>query len=297
MESLMSCEIMIVDSTNFLYRGYHAMAKANLRAPDGTPTGAITAFLSTLSKAFAATGAGMAVCVFDPPGGSDARKAISPSYKEGRPPTPDDLRVQMNIARELIPALGHPMLSVPGAEANDTIATLAKMCSDRGVKAVIASGDKDMMQSLDGNVGLWIPGDEAPRGPEASTDKFGVPPRLVPEALALIGDDVDGIRGADGIGPKTAAKLLLEHGSLHAVVEAAKAGKVKGKAGEAIVAASEWIFVSHDLARARLDVPVPTLEELSSVTMDVSKVSEFADRLSIRSLREVVASARRRPGV
>lgn len=289
--------VMLVDSTNFLYRGHFAMFKADLRAKDGTPTGALTAFLSTLSKGFAATGAQMAVCVFDPKGGADSRRALASDYKSNRPATPDDLRVQIELAKQVVPALGHPAIEVAGYEADDVLAAMAKTYSSQGVRVVIASGDKDMLQCVDENVGIWLPGAESVEGAEAAQKKFGVPPFLVPAALALCGDAVDCIRGADGVGPKTASKLLMKYGSLQAILD--DADNIPGKLGESLVAAREWLPMSFVLASARLDAPIPELSELRSKSgVDLPVLEAFATRLGIRSLRSVCETARapRLPG-
>ena len=279
--------MLLVDGSSYLYRAYHAMA--DLRSPDGAPTGAIHGFIAMLNRIRRDVPSEHAVCVFDAKGPT-FRDAIYPDYKAHRPPMPDDLRAQIAPIHEVVRLLGWPVLEVPGIEADDAIGTLARVAEASGHRVVISTGDKDLAQLVTPHVTLvnTMSGetlDEA--GVEA---KFGVPPGRIVDYLALIGDAVDNVPGVDKVGPKTAVKWLAEHGSLDGVMAAA--ATFKGVTGENLRRALGWLPTGRDLVTVRTDCDLrehiadwPVMDTLALRPVDREGLLDFFVRHGFRTWR------------
>jgi len=228
--------LLLVDGSSYLYRAYHAMP--DLRAvpgdPASPPTGAIRGMINMLHALKKEHAAAYAACVFDAHGPT-FRDGIYPEYKANRSPMPDDLRAQIEPIHEVVRLLGWPVLSVPGVEADDVIATLATQAAAQGLQVIVSSGDKDLSQLVNEHVTIIDTMNGKRRDVAGVTSEFGVPPQLMIDFQTLVGDAVDNVPGVTKVGPKTAAKWLLEYGSLDALV--ARAGEVKGAAGENLRAA------------------------------------------------------------
>ena len=222
--------LLIVDGHAYAYRAFYAIRE--LRSPSGRPTNAIYGFVKMLAKMRAAITPTHLVVVWD--GGLSAeRMAALPGYKAQRPEMPDDLRPQLDGIVSYLKAANVASFCRDGVEADDYIACLARRAPDAGMAAVIASSDKDFMQLVSPRVGLLNPNDKS----EAIwTDgqvraKTGVEPSQVVDWLALMGDAVDNIPGVPGVGPKTAADLLKQFGSvaeLFARLDEVKSEKLRG---------------------------------------------------------------------
>jgi DNA polymerase-1 len=217
--------LLLVDASSYLFRAYHAIRE--LRSPSGEPTNAIFGVVNMLAKLRSDCPADYIAAVFDPKG-KTFRDAIYPEYKANRDAMPEDLAAQVAPLFETIRALGWPLVVVEGVEADDVIGTLARHAERvHGWRTLISTGDKDLTQLVSDKV-TWMntmSGERLdPAGVEA---KFGVPPERIVDYLALMGDAVDNVPGVDKVGPKTAAKLLQEYGSLDNLI--ANAGAVKGK--------------------------------------------------------------------
>jgi DNA polymerase-1 len=241
--------LVLIDGSSWLYRAFHALPA--LAAPDGSPTGAIYGMANMLKKLFADYDCSRIAVIFDPRGAT-FRNDLYADYKANRPPVPEELESQFGPMKELIAALGVPLLQVDGYEADDVIATLSRAASADGQQVLIVSGDKDLAQLVDERVQLLDTMKQTTLDPEAVKSKYGVPPERIVDWLALMGDTSDNIPGIPGVGPKTAAKWLDEHGSLDALLEAADS--VKGKAGERLREHAEQLPLSRELARVRDDV-------------------------------------------
>ncbi|HEX9047813.1 MAG TPA: 5'-3' exonuclease H3TH domain-containing protein [Verrucomicrobiae bacterium] len=205
--------LLIVDGHAYAYRAFHAIR--NLRGPEGRPTNAIYGFIKMLEKLRVALEPAGLMVVWD--GGLSAeRMAALPEYKIHRPEMPEDLRPQLNEIGEYLTAVGVASFCGPGIEADDYIACLARQAAGQGWQVVIASSDKDFMQLVCGNIGLWNPNDKAGMvwTREQVLARSGVEPGQVADWLALMGDAVDNIPGVPGVGPKTAADLLKQFGSV-----------------------------------------------------------------------------------
>jgi DNA polymerase-1 len=208
--------LLIVDGHAYAYRAFHAIR--DLRGPDGRPTNAIYGFVKMLEKMRAALEPALLVVVWD--GGLSAeRLAALPEYKAQRPEMPADLRPQLDEIGSYLVAAGIASFCGDGIEADDYIACLARRAAAADWNAVIASSDKDFMQLVSARIGLLNPNDKtgAVWTREQVLAKAGVEPELVADWLALMGDAVDNIPGVPGVGPKTAADLLKQFGSVAAL--------------------------------------------------------------------------------
>jgi DNA polymerase I len=222
--------LYLVDGSSYIFRAYHRLPP--LTNPQGTPVGAVYGYTTMLWKLAAdldaADGPTHLAVILDA-GSISFRNDIYELYKANRPEPPEDLRPQFPLIRDATRAFSLPCIEVPGLEADDLIATYARRAQERGWDVTIVSSDKDLMQLI-GDVGgakidmldtmknqrIWL---------EEVEEKFGVTPDLVGDVLALMGDAVDNVPGIYGIGPKTASKLIAEHGSLTAALDSAPAMK------------------------------------------------------------------------
>ncbi len=222
--------LLLVDGSSYLYRAFHAMP--DLRAKPGDPqspaTGAIRGMVNMLQKLRKDVPADYAACVFDAKGPT-FRDALYPDYKANRSPMPDDLRSQIPPIHEVVRLMGWQVLDVPGVEADDVIGTLAQTAAKQGVHVTISSGDKDLSQLVDEHITVIDTMNGKRRDLAGVEAEFGVPPRLMVDYQALVGDTVDNVPGVTKVGPKTAAKWLEEYGSLDNLIADAHAIKGRGR--------------------------------------------------------------------
>jgi DNA polymerase-1 len=227
--------LLIVDGHAYAYRAFHAIRE--LRGPAGQPTNAIFGFVKMLEKMRSALAPGHLTVVWD--GGLSAeRVAAHPEYKAQRPDMPAELRPQLDELVEYLAAAGLASYRGEQVEADDYIACLARQAAAAGWQVVIASSDKDFMQLVSPQIGLWNPNEKAPVvwTREQVVAKTGVEPELVADWLALMGDAVDNIPGVPGVGPKTATELLKQFGSAGAIWS--RLAEVKSEKLRAALAAS-----------------------------------------------------------
>ncbi|MFT7721853.1 MAG: DNA polymerase I [Roseateles sp.] len=283
--------LLLVDGSSYLYRAFHAMP--DLRGPQGQPTGAVRGMVAMLKKLQADVGAAHAVCVFDA-SGPTFRDAWYPEYKAQRSPMPPELRAQIEPIHEVVKLLGWPTLTVPGVEADDVIGTLCRVGAAQGHRMIVSTGDKDLSQLVNPDVEL-INTMSGERLDEAGVlEKFGVPPGRIVDYLTLTGDAVDNVPGVAGVGPKTAAKWIAEHGSLDGVLQAAPA--MKGKAGENLRAALDWLPLGRRLVTVKLDCELdghvpgwPSLQALAFREPDEALLAEFYTRNGFKAWLEELA--------
>ena len=219
--------LLLIDATGYIFRAFHAVG--DLRTQDGRPTGAIFGFINMLSKLRRSWPADRIACVTDV-GGKTFRHDIDPRYKVNRPPLPPDLGAQFEPAKSFVKAMGWPLVSVAGVEADDVIATLAKRGAMAGWEVIIASGDKDLMQLVDECVSVYDGMKERLYDGKGVLEKFAVHPQQIADYLALVGDTSDNIAGVQKVGAKTAAKWLMQYESLDNIIRCAD--EIKGKVGE-----------------------------------------------------------------
>ena len=240
---------VLVDGSSYLFRAFHALPPLTTR--DGFPTGAVKGVVAMVRRLVKDYPGSPLAIVFDPKG-KTFRDDLYPDYKSNRPPTPPELRQQIPPIQEIIKAMGLPLLVVPGFEADDVIGTVAAQAAESGHRVIISTGDKDLAQLVGERITLINTMSDTRMDRAGVVEKFGVPPELIVDYLALMGDAVDNIPGVPKVGPKTAAKWLNQYGSLDAVMAAAD--EVKGKVGENLRASLEHLPLSRTLATIRCDL-------------------------------------------
>jgi len=245
----MQGSLYIVDAYNYLYRAFFALPPLTTRT--GQPTGAIHGLCSMLLKIEREHSPSHLVAVFDSPGAT-FRDALYPAYKSNRPPMPPELAAQIDLVPKVIGAFGISSLRVQGVEADDLIATLTRKASATDLQVVICSSDKDLMQLIGPGISMLDAMKNRLVGPSGVQEKWGVPPERVGDLLALVGDAVDNVPGVPGIGPKTAAALIAEFGSLDGLL--ARVAEVKGKRGEALREHIEQVKLARALVALKEDV-------------------------------------------
>ena len=262
--------LLLVDGSSYLYRAFHAMP--DLRAVPGDPaspaTGAIRGMINMMERLRKDIPAEYAVCVFDAKGPT-FRDEIYPAYKQNRSPMPDDLRSQIEPIHELVRLMGWKVLDVPGVEADDVIGTLAAVGSSHGIEVIVSSGDKDLAQLVNEHITIIDTMNGKRRDLAGVQEEFGVPASLMLDYQILVGDTVDNVPGVQKVGPKTAAKLLLEYGSLDNLM--VHADEVKGVVGENLRKAVDWLPTGRQLLKIRTDCDlnghVPELPSLETIRL------------------------------
>jgi DNA polymerase-1 len=262
--------LLLVDGSSYLYRAFHAMP--DLRAVPGDPaspaTGAIRGMINMMERLRKDIPAEYAVCVFDAKGPT-FRDDIYPEYKQNRSPMPDDLRSQIEPIHQLVRLMGWKVLDVPGVEADDVIGTLAAVGSSHGIEVIVSSGDKDLAQLVNEHITIIDTMNGKRRDLAGVQEEFGVPASLMLDYQILVGDTVDNVPGVQKVGPKTAAKLLLEYGSLDNLM--AHADEVKGVVGENLRKAVDWLPTGRQLLKIRTDCDlnayVPELPSLETIRL------------------------------
>ena len=240
---------VLVDGSYFLFRAYHALPP--LTTSTGLQTNAIRGAISAIQKLMRRIQPTHMAVIFDTPEPT-FRHVLSPIYKGDRPSMPDELSQQIPYLHNLIRALGIPLYTLPGAEADDVIGTLAKRAEKEGHQVLISTGDKDMAQLVTDKVTLEDSFKDKPMDVNGVFEKFGVWPNQIIDYLTLMGDASDGIRGVPGVGAKTAAKLLTEYGSIGGILE--NVDQIKGKVGQSIKDNVEGITLDHQLASIVIDL-------------------------------------------
>ncbi|SDM85604.1 DNA polymerase I [Polaromonas sp. JS666] len=282
--------LLLVDGSSYLYRAFHAMP--DLRANPGDPaspaTGAIRGMVNMMQKLRKDVRADFAACVFDAKGPT-FRDALYPDYKAQRSPMPDDLRSQVEPIHEVVRLLGWKVLDVPGVEADDVIGTLACLASSQGIEVIISSGDKDLSQLVDENITVIDTMNDRRRDVAGVEAEFGVPPRLMIDYQALVGDAVDNVPGVPKVGPKTAVKWLLEYGSLDALV--ARAGEIKGVVGENLRQSLDWLPKGRELLTIKKDCELdgyiaglPALDEIAMGAQQTEALKAFYEQYGFKGL-------------
>ncbi len=244
--------LYLVDGSSYLFRAFFALP--NLTTRDGQPTGAILGVANMLRRLQSEYNPDYLAVVFDAKGKTFRHEQYA-DYKATRPKMPPELAAQIEPLHELIDLMGIPRLVVPGVEADDVIATLARQASSNSQACLISSGDKDLAQLVDQHVTLEDTMQDRKLDAAGVVDKFGVPPELIGDYLALIGDTSDNIPGIPGVGAKTAVKWLNAHGDLDNII--ANADQIKGKIGEKLRDNLDQLRLSRQLVALKEDVDLP----------------------------------------
>ena len=253
----------LIDGSGFIFRAYHALP-ALTRKSDGLPVGAVAGFCNMLQKMLEARalnrdGAPTHAAVIFDHSSKTFRSDIYPAYKAHRPEPPEDLRPQFGLIRDATRAFNLPCIEMEGYEADDLIATYARMAEAKGARVTIVSSDKDLMQLVTDLVSICKPGLKGQAdeiiGADGVRDKFGVGPDRVVDVQALAGDSVDNVPGAPGIGLKTAALLINEYGDLDTLL--ARAEEIKQpKRRQTLIDNADQVRVSRELVTLCAEAPV-----------------------------------------
>ncbi len=287
--------LVLVDGSSYLYRAFHAFPPLTNSA--GEPTGAMYGVLNMLKSLISQVQPSHIAVVFDAKG-KTFRDEMFEQYKSHRPPMPDDLRKQIQPLHDIIRALGIPLLVIEGVEADDVIGTLAVEASKANQKVLISTGDKDMAQLVDDNIMLINTMNNTLLDREAVIEKYGIPPELIIDYLALMGDSADNIPGVAGVGEKTALGLLQGIGSMaeiYANLDKVAELPIRGakKLGDKLLAEKEMADLSYRLATIKTDVALDiTPEQLTLGASNNDQLTEYFGRYEFkRWLNEVMNGA------
>ena len=273
--------IVLVDGSSYLYRAYHIPNLQDLHNSEGMPTGAIRGVISMLKRLLGNENPSHIAVVFDAKG-KTFRHDMYKEYKANRPPMPEELQVQIEPLHDMVRALGLPLISESGVEADDVIGTLAKQASEQGHDVLVSTGDKDMAQLVNDRVTLVNTMTDTKMDTEGVVEKFGVAPHQIIEYLALIGDKSDNIPGVPSVGPKTAAKWLNEYETLDEIVK--NADTIKGKVGEKFRAHIDQLPMSVDLTTIRCDLDLSTsIDNLEIQDEDIPQLRKLYTQLEFKT--------------
>ncbi|WP_324034901.1 DNA polymerase I [Aeromonas caviae] len=281
--------LILVDGSSYLYRAFFASQQADLRTSTGLPSGAVRVMANMMRSLRKQYPDCHVAVVFDAKG-KTFRDDIYPEYKATRASMPDDLRSQVAPIHQMIKAMGFPFLMVEGVEADDVIGTLARQATEKQLPVLISTGDKDMAQLVSDHVTLIDTMKDVKTDREGVIEKFGVPPELIIDYLALMGDKVDNIPGMTGVGEKTALALLQGIGSIDEI--AANLDKVAalGFRGSKVFAdkfreQEEQVRLSYVLATIKTDVVLEqSLEELQLGPIDKEALLAVYREYELRNL-------------
>ena len=270
---------VLVDGSYFLFRAFHALPP--LTTSTGLQTNAIRGAISAIQKLMRRIQPTHMAVIFDTPEPT-FRHVLSPIYKGDRPSMPEELSQQIPYLHALIRALGIPLHTLPGAEADDIIGTLAKRAEKAGHQVLISTGDKDMAQLVTDKVTLEDSFKDKPMDINGVIEKFGVRPDQIIDYLTLMGDASDGIRGVPGVGAKTAAKLLNEYGSISGILE--NVDSIKGKVGQSLKDNVDGIKLDHQLASIVIDLDLNMgYDDLKVCDPDVEALRNLYTELEFRN--------------
>ena len=284
--------LVLVDGSGYVFRAFFALPP--MSRPDGTVVNAVFGFTSMLWRLMQDHGDDHIVVVFDA-GRRTFRNEIYEAYKANREEAPPELVPQFALVREAATALALPVVELPGFEADDLIASYAKAGREAGEEVLIVSSDKDLMQLVGEGVSLLDPMKQKPIGRAEVIEKFGVGPELVRDALALTGDTSDNVPGVPGIGPKTAAQLLQEYGSLQGLLDRLATIK-QPKRRQSLVENTDKAKLSYILVGLKDDVPLPVpLDGARRRPIDGDRLLQFLQENGFKALiariDEVAAAA------
>ena len=277
--------LYLVDGSGYIFRAYHRLPPlTNVR---GEPVGAVYGYTTMLWKLadelHKADGPTHMAVILDK-SSQTFRNELYDKYKAHRPPPPEDLVPQFPMIRDATRAFSLPCIETEGLEADDIIACYAKAALAQGWSVTIVSSDKDLMQLIEPGLDLYDTMNNRRLGPEHVLEKFGVEPARLGDVLALMGDSVDNVPGVTGVGPKTAAKLIQEHGDLEGVLAAAPAMKA-GKLRDNLIEQADNARLSKVLVTLKCDVPLPEpLDELELKGIPDAPLRAFLEHHGFKSL-------------
>ncbi|CAH7434981.1 DNA polymerase I [Vibrio chagasii] len=278
--------LILIDGSSYLYRAFHAYP--GTMSNGDIPTNAVYGVVNMLRSMMRQFASDRIAVIFDAKG-KTFRDDMYPEYKANRPPMPDDLRCQIEPLHNVIRAMGLPLISIPGVEADDVIGTLASQASKAGMPVLISTGDKDMAQLVDDNVTLINTMTNVVMDREGVIEKFGIPPELIIDYLALMGDKVDNIPGVPGVGDKTATALLQGIGSIEKLYQnlddiAALGFRGSKTMAKKLIDNKDNAEMSYQLATIKLDVELEeTPESLVKTQPNTDELIKLYGQLVFKS--------------
>jgi len=275
-------KLVLIDGSSYIYRAFYALPP--LTSPKGEPTGATYGFIRMISKLMSDLNPEYIAVAFDHPGKTFRHEEFK-EYKATRKETPDELKVQMPRIKQILKLWGIPILEIPGYEADDIIATLAKRASEKDFEVIVVTPDKDMLQLVNDRVKVLNPVNDILFDREEVKKKYGVYPEQFVDYLSMIGDPVDNITGVHGVGPKTAQKLLEKFGSVENIYKSLD--ELKDKLKVAFEEAKERIELNKSLIELKKDIKLNIEpENLKKEKADLIKLKELFKELGFKSLFE-----------
>ena len=273
--------LVLVDGSSYLYRAFHVSALKGLTTTSGRPTGAVYGVVNMLRRLLNETRTNRLAVVFDAKG-KTFRHELYEEYKANRPPMPEELQLQITPLHDIIHALGLPLISVSGVEADDVIGTLAVQAVAKGYQVLISTGDKDLAQLVNDRITLVNTMTNATMDTGGVIKKFGVAPHQIVDYLALTGDKSDNVPGVPGVGVKTAARWLNQYGSLEQLIK--DAAGITGKIGEKLRACLEQLPLTRQLVTVHCDIDVGVaVDDLHVQPADSSRLRRLYTEMEFKS--------------
>ena len=280
--------LMLLDGNSLAYRAFYALPAENFKTKSGLTTNAVYGFTAMLINLLRDEAPSHIAAAFDV-SRQTFRADRFPEYKANRVSTPDEFRGQIDITKEVLNAMGITALAEPGFEADDIIATLATQGEAAGYRVLVVTGDRDALQLVNADVTVLYPIKGVSTlmryTPDAVVEKYGLTPAQYPDFAALRGDPSDNLPGIPGVGEKTAAKWIVEYGSLQGLVDNVE--EVRGKVGDSLRANLSTVVLNRELTHLVRDVPLAqTPDTLGLLAWDRDKIHQLFDDLEFRVLRD-----------
>ena len=282
-----SDKLVLIDGSGYIFRAFHALPP--MTRGDGTPVNAVFGFTKMLLKLIDDLQPHSVAVIFDA-GRVTFRNEIYSDYKANRTDPPDELVPQFALVRDAAYAMSLPVIEMAGFEADDVIATYAKLARAQGRQTIIVSSDKDLMQLVNDDVEMLDPMKQRRIGKDEVFEKFGVGPEHVIDVQSLAGDSTDNVPGVPGIGIKTAAELIHQFGSLDALLAGAETIK-QPKRRQNLIEFAEMARISRQLVRLADDVDVPVaVSDLQTPVRDQEKLKDFVTAQGFKSLMALLGA-------
>ena len=283
-----SDKLLLIDGSGYIFRAFHALPP--MTRADGTPVNAVFGFTKMLLKLIDDLRPHSVAVVFDA-GRVTFRNEIYSDYKANRTDPPEDLVPQFALVRDAAHAMSLPVIEMPGFEADDVIATYAKIAKAQGRQTIIVSSDKDLMQLVNDDVEMLDPMKQRQIGKDEVFEKFGVAPERVIDVQSLAGDSTDNVPGVPGIGIKTAAELITQFGDLDALLAGAETIK-QPKRRQNLIEFAEQARISRQLVTLANDVDVPlSVEALKTPVRDEARLVSFVTEQGFKSLMAMLGAS------
>ena len=284
----MSKRLLLIDGHSMAYRAFYALPAENFTTASGQHTNAIYGFATMLLSLLTTEKPTHVAVAFDV-SRKTFRSEIFPEYKANRAKTPDEFRSQMSYLHELVSAFGISQFEVEGYEADDVLATITKRAEKEGAEVFICTGDRDSFQLVNNKTTVLYPkrgvSDLARMTPDAVQEKYGMSPAQYPDFAALRGDPSDNLPSIPGVGEKTAAKWVVEYGSLQELLS--NVDKIGGKVGQSLRDSIDNVIRNRELTQLVAEVPLDlSIDALAWSGVDENLTNPLFDRLEFKTLKD-----------